>query len=455
LAGVQNVQRSITTLGDLETQSKHLVGTNAEAARVAIQSLNGQNTSSTHTITVRKVEANASGGLVGAGAGTQVTTSTPIAAFAGGGSVDTTARKMSFPAMRGGKVPGSGNADTVPRLLDAGSYVLKKVAVRKYGDGMLSQFVYAGQRVRAFAMGGYASISSNRTTSQDNENKRAAPKRNRDGVELLRMIDLGMESMRNYTHQMQTQYGAALSVDFGYKTLKGYQAFAEKDRLRIHGFIHRKTLTGNERQDVESMRQRWRTAMAQMLLYNKDYERELIDYMESLEGNFLARGGQPKASSDTVPAMLTPGEYVVRKDVVDKVGVGFFERLNNLSLPTDAFKQRVHAAKGVVKGYATGGLVAAGRVATHLASRAANALTLAVPMGDLSAVIARQLVAATGGLAPQLASAAATSNATSTAPIKTMRVELASGQRAVQATINAKDEAILLDILRQAQTRSV
>lgn len=44
----------------------------------------------------------------------------------------------------------------------------------------------------------------------------------------------------------------------------------------------------------------------------------------------FAGGGQvPGAGSgDTVPAMLTPGEYVIRKSVVNKIGSGFFEWIN-------------------------------------------------------------------------------------------------------------------------------
>ena len=33
-------------------------------------------------------------------------------------------------------------------------------------------------------------------------------------------------------------------------------------------------------------------------------------------------------NQDTIPAMLTPGEFVVKKDVVGVLGLPFFERLN-------------------------------------------------------------------------------------------------------------------------------
>ena len=66
-AAITNVEGMIKALDRIQTESRHEVSTNADAARSEIMSLNGANTSSTHTIYVRKVEANATGGLVGGG----------------------------------------------------------------------------------------------------------------------------------------------------------------------------------------------------------------------------------------------------------------------------------------------------------------------------------------------------------------------------------------------------
>ena len=41
-----------------------------------------------------------------------------------------------------------------------------------------------------------------------------------------------------------------------------------------------------------------------------------------------------------------------------------------------------------------------------------------------------------------------------TAPVRTVRVELAAGNRSVSATVDARDEARLLDILKQAKARA-
>jgi len=54
---------------------------------------------------------------------------------------------------------------------------------------------------------------------------------------------------------------------------------------------------------------------------------------------FFANGGA--SGADTVPAMLTPGEFVMNKGAVDKYGVGFMRNLN----------------KGKVQGFNKGGMV--------------------------------------------------------------------------------------------------
>lgn len=61
----------------------------------------------------------------------------------------------------------------------------------------------------------------------------------------------------------------------------------------------------------------------------------------SLYNQYQARGFKNGGHSgtDTIPAMLTPGEFVVKKEAVNKVGTGFLNKINN------------------AKGYSNGGLV--------------------------------------------------------------------------------------------------
>ncbi len=117
--------------------------------------------------------------------------------------------------------------------------------------------------------------------------------------------------------------------------------------------------------------------------------------------------GNVRAKRPLVPAMLTPGEYVVNRDAVARFGSGFFDALNRLTLPAQAVAQRV-------QGFASGGLVQPSRT-----------------------ILAR----------PDLP---ADSN-----PVRTVRVELAAGDRKVSASIAERDESSLLQLLQVARARAV
>ncbi len=379
-ASITNVEGMIKALDRIRTESQHSVSTNADAAKGQIQSLNGMNTSSTHTIYVTKVETNATGGLAGAG----------IGRFADGGSVPSPLG-AAFTRMSGGSVPGSGDQDTVPRTLDAGAFVLRKAAVRKYGSNVLSKLANG---VARFATGGSVTPIG------------PAPiKHNRDAFEAQKMIELGLQGMREYTSWLRGHYGASLSIDMEWQTMKYYGQQAATDRQTLESLPKRAQLTANEKQKLDAIKQTWRNAMAQPLVYGKDLERDLMDYMEQHQGEFFRGGGMAK--SDSVPAMLTPGEYVVNRTAVSKFGAGFFESLNNLSMPAQTL------AKGV-QGFATGGLVSG-----------------AMARGSID----RPVLDAAGG------------------PTRTVRVELAANGRKVNAQIDERDEGRLLQLLQSAQMR--
>lgn len=378
-AAITNVEGMINALDRIQTESRHQVASNVGAVRAEIDSLNGRNTSSTHTIYVTKVETNATGGLVGGG----------VQRFADGGAVS-----PAFPRMSGGSVPGSGHHDTVPRTLEAGAFVIRKAAVQKYGMGRLANLA---RGVAHFAFGGPVGGGPKEKS-----------KRNRDAVEALKMIDLGLQGMNEYTSWLQHKYGASVSLDMRSKTMANYGKQAQEDRRVLSDFIGRKTLTGNERQNLERIKQTWRQAMAQPLLWGKDLERELIDYMEQNQGEFYRRGGLAK--SDTVPAMLTPGEFVVNRQAVARYGAGFFEAINNLSAPAQALAGRAMAS---IQGFASGGLV--------------QPVGSSLPRPSLP----------------------------DSTPTRTVRVELAAGGNKVNATVAASDEARLLQLLDAARARTV
>jgi len=383
-AAITNVDGMLKALDRVQTQSRHTIEHNTDAARAEVMSLNGVHTTSTHTIHVKRVEQNASGGLVGGAS---------VRHFADGGAVD-----AAFPRMGGGTVPGSGHHDTVARTLDAGSFVLRKAAVRKYGASRLASLV---QGVARFARGGQVGAQVG-TPALQQRGDVEPPKRNREVVEALKMIDLGLEGIR------ETVSRARLSPTATWRTWQNYNPRAQKHRYTLNQLINRKTLTDYENQKLQGIKQVWRGAMAKPLLYGIDLQRELIAYMEKLDGQFFARGGLAK--SDSVPAMLTPGEFVVQRSAVARLGAGFFEALNNLSAPAQALAGRTLAS---VQGFASGGLVQ--------------------PIG---ASVPR----------PALGEASA--------PTRTVRVELAAGGHQVNATIDSRDEARLLQLLGAARART-
>ena len=406
-AAIGNVENQVRALDRIKTESEHLINSNVAQVQSQIQGLNGLNTSSTHTIYVQRVEQHATGGVVG------IVQDEPLR-FASGGPVPARTLAMAFPRMRDGRVPGTGNGDTVPRRLEAGAFVLRKAAVNKYGADLLAKL----SGIAHFKAGGPVKPIPWPPPPE---------KRNKAVVELQKMIELGLQAEREYTGWLQWNYGAAVSIDIDRKNGQYWGEWAMRDRKVLDELQSRKTLTAHENQQLEEIRGRWRTAMAQPLTYGKDYERDLIAFMEEQKDtDFFAQGG--RARSDTVPAMLTPGEYVVNRKTVDKLGVGFFDALNRLVLP-------VKALSGRVQGFATGGLV-----------QPLAGLARALPDGDLGAKLAASLAAATRVPAPAYAAPAATT--------RTIRVELATGARTVAASVDERDEARLLDLLMQARGRA-
>ena len=402
-AAIANVDAQVRALDRIKTESVHRVESNVDAVRAQVSSLNGLNTSSTHTVYVQRVEAHATGGQVGV--------DEPVMRFAQGGPV------LNFPRMREGKVPGTGDADTVPRTLQAGAFVLRKAAVRQYGEALLSKL--AG--VQHFKAGGLALAKPVQAPTEPE-------KKNREVAELQQMIELGLKAENEYMGWLTWNYGASVSLDAPRKNAEYWGGFAQRDRRVLEELQNRKTLTAHEKQQLEEMRGRWRTAMAQPLTYGKDYERDLIAYMEEHQVDFFAAGG--RAKSDTVPAMLTPGEYVINRDTVSRLGVGFFEALNALKMPAKALAGRV-------QGFASGGLV-----------QLPGGLAQALPGADLGAQL---LASITGAMRAPALAVELTSPA---APGRTIRVELGAGDRTIAATVDARDESRLLAMLEQAKARS-
>jgi hypothetical protein len=61
-------------------------------------------------------------------------------------------------------------------------------------------------------------------------------------------------------------------------------------------------------------------------------------------GGYVA--GPGSATSDSIPAMLSNGEYVIKAAAVDRYGVGFFDSLNQMKSGTAAPRPAVTQQSG-------------------------------------------------------------------------------------------------------------
>ena len=93
--------------------SAHTITTNVNEALAQIQSLNGKDTSSTHTIYCKKVGCSSDGGPVG---------------MAKGGTPPWFPRRAGY--ITG---PGTETSDSIPAMLSRGEFVIRAAAVRKWG----------------------------------------------------------------------------------------------------------------------------------------------------------------------------------------------------------------------------------------------------------------------------------------------------------------------------------
>lgn len=89
----------------------------------------------------------------------------------------------------------------------------------------------------------------------------------------------------------------------------------------------------------------------------------------------FAAGG---ASSDTVPAMLTPGEFVVRKSAVDHFGPDFLDAINQMRVSPGALRSMLSPRAPIAR-FATGGPVGVTAGATILPAQGST--TPAAPGG--------------------------------------------------------------------------
>lgn len=392
----------IETLNTLKTESQHTVKSNADdVIRYLDEKLNNHNTSSTHTVYVQQVDQHAAGGMVGVARYARGG-SVGVRRFAGGGGV-------AWPLLRNGRVPGVGNQDSEPYRLQAGSYVIKKAAVQKYGQSAIGRI--AGSVAR-FADGGLVGKTAIQQALAQATNVK-------DLTALKKALEL--KDKMQQIEMLRAKYNAILSkfngIPMGPGTFgvgemnSAWQALQDLEGRDYYDLIGQSaeaeamiSLDPEAKRIYDDYKNAWYEAGRQYYLAIQERNAQLAQKQRTGDiQNFIASRDFPKrfaqggAASDTVPALLTPGEFVVRREAVQKLGVGMLDAINNMKLPPSA-----------IRGYANGGMVAS-----------------------------------------------TTSAAPSPSDTRTIRLELNVAGQPVTAYTDASNEAALLDALRRAKSRAV
>ncbi len=295
------------------------VKTNADLARQEILGLDGIETASTHTITVRRVEANASGGLVGgalaglrAGVRTLAAQTLPVARFARGGLV--------FRRQRSGRVSGTGDLDTEPRLLEAGSYVIRKRSAAA-ASGLLAQLLRPGLPPVALpSPPGSGTPGQRELPGRGRElPRRELPPGFRGGTEAT-----GSTIERILDELERTEVGRRGGM---LEALYDKIIEAEAERARVAGIDPAFTVEMGRKLKRERIGA-FRDAVARGDLARAA---ELSDLIVSLVRELVltrATGGPVPLPRGDVPALLTPGELIVPREVVARVGLDLLDLLN-------------------------------------------------------------------------------------------------------------------------------
>lgn len=307
-------------IGDLSTQIAQIaadpvaitatVNSNVAEVQAAIDNLQ-KPTFSTHTVTVRTVEAKAAGGLIGEQAAA-IRRNWPAARgavqqFARGGAV--------FRRPAWSKVPGVGSGDTVPAALQSGSFVVRKAASRYYGDGLMRML---SSRPQGYALGGLVGVLpllqgriSDIVQHALGGLRGGGSGRQVEGVDyqgLVQMLTTIVEATRDLVPS-----STGLDVSKWAGALLERMPYLSDDKLR--------TLADAIRENFKGILDGAKTA--------RNFGVPNVVGDDLLGWLFLNRGGHARGG-DTVPAMLTPGEFVVNRSRVQQLGDGFMHAVNSM-----------------------------------------------------------------------------------------------------------------------------
>lgn len=203
---------------------------------------------------------------------------------------------------RGGMVPGSGNGDTVPAMLTPGEFVVRKSAVQAYGADRLA-------KINKYANGGYVE-----------RQLKGAPGSLRSRT--IGYSDIGNLNISNSGKGAVAGYFFEDFVSENYNVKAPDTKFPDIPRLSAS----QKSQLGlgyKEFANIKAAELKYRKGIRPN--FNKQFNEENTAVLYA-EPQGFNKGGA--VGTDTVPALLTPGEYVINKKSAQAFGYGNLEDIN-------------------------------------------------------------------------------------------------------------------------------
>lgn len=280
----------------------------------------------------------------------KVLSKSPAAAILGGGSV----KKFA----RGGFVPGSGSGDTVPAMLEPGEFVIRKSAAEAMGAEAL-------HGINKYATGGkskkgkkpvkvvqskqsYGMLVAKQGNPEDMKGSFLDSKSRTRYVADIKVS--GFKKSKTFNDQVKSiqdrvnNVGKELAETIGKDKLIDQSSVISKLGTATGQLFENYVLTAagkkspkNNTFDIERSNSKLKELTSQSVVgltdikktYNQqnanDVARKAVNYWKKDITKFASGGS---VGTDTVPAMLTPGEFVINKKSAQAFGYGNLREVN-------------------------------------------------------------------------------------------------------------------------------
>ena len=297
-------------------------------------------------------------------------TTAPAEGFAGGGLVGRLVQRFAgggtvFRRPGWAKVPGSGDGDTVPAALNAGSFVVRKSASRYYGDGIMGRlaqgFATGGKVTRLLGSSPIAARILSRVGNEfrvgaDGLGSDPGSAEYADTLAKLRQLQEQAQNLPRPSAGMGMSEWAGFIVNY-------FNQLSDRKKKQIKSVL-------------EDNFEGWLAGIENARAINVPLA---LDFsLASLASLAYNRGGAGPggAPTDTVPAMLTPGEWVIKQPAVAKYGSGLLHAINSMQVPRAALQNML--APPQVRRFAYGGPVSFNTPERSMPMPGANNLTVNV-----------------------------------------------------------------------------